>query len=109
MLKRCSTALGLLLIMGSTASAKLPTQGTVHHVTISGIKFNPETVELKKGEVIEWKNDDLVPHTVTDEADGIESGTIPPEKTWRYRSKKAGIFAYICRFHPTMKGTMVVR
>ena len=37
-------------------------------VTIRSFKFEPATVTVNVGDIVEWKNDDIVPHTAT--ADG---------------------------------------
>src|SRR5688572_27222320 len=42
-----------------------PVTTPVLHVSIQGLQFSPATLEVKKGDVVEWKNDDLIPHTAT--------------------------------------------
>src|SRR5204863_7190994 len=32
-------------------------------VTIQALKYSPETIEITKGETVEWDNQDLTPHT----------------------------------------------
>lgn len=76
-------------------------------VTMRNLQFSPVTIEVKKGDVVEWKNDDLVPHTATSPA--FDSGTIVSGKSWRHTFTNAGKFSYICTFHPTMKGVVKVK
>jgi plastocyanin len=78
-------------------------------VTIEGMKFNPERLEVAAGDTVVWKNNDLVPHTVTASAARVESGEIAPNKSWRFVAKKKGEMPYICRLHPVMKGVLVVK
>jgi plastocyanin len=83
--------------------------GKTHTVTIEGMKFNPERLEVAAGDTVVWKNNDLVPHTVTASAARVESGEIAPNKSWRFVAKKKGEMPYICRLHPVMKGVLVVK
>jgi len=83
--------------------------GKAHQVTIEGIKFVPERIEVAVGDSITWINRDLVPHTVTNAAKKIESGTIEPNGKWRYVVRRKGDIDYVCRFHPGMRGTVDVK
>jgi len=79
-------------------------------VTIRDLKYSPETIEIKKGQTIEWANDDLTPHTVTSEAaNKFDSGSIDTGASWSHTFSQAGTFPYSCTFHSEMKGTVVVR
>lgn len=73
------------------------------------MKFVPERVEVAAGDVVTWVNKDLVPHTVTAAAAGVESGSIAPGASWKLTAKRAGEIDYVCRFHPTMKAVVVVK
>ena len=63
-------------------------------VGIRAFKFEPATVTVNVGDTVEWKNDDIVPHTAT--ADGeaqkpvFDSGTIQTGATWRYVARNKG-------------------
>jgi len=35
------------------------------HVAMKNMKFSPAAIEIKKGDTVEWKNDDITPHTAT--------------------------------------------
>ncbi len=71
------------------------------------MKFVPERLEVAAGDRITWTNKDFLPHTVT--AKGIESGELAEGKTFTYTARKPGEIAYICRLHPVMHGTIVVK
>src|SRR5262252_4037418 len=83
--------------------------GKTHKVTIEGMKFSPERLEVAAGDTVVWTNKDVVPHTVTASQAKVESGEIAPNKSWRFIAKKKGEMPYICRIHPTMKATLVVK
>ncbi|MFN2476406.1 MAG: c-type cytochrome [Chthoniobacterales bacterium] len=76
-------------------------------VLIRNMQFSTAKLEVKKGDTIEWKNDDLTPHTATSAA--FDSGSIEPEKSWRHTFTETGEFPYTCTFHPDMKGIVIVR
>ena len=73
------------------------------------MKFVPERLEVAAGDRITWTNKDFVPHSVTAKASAIESGDLTEGKTFSYVAGKPGEIAYICRLHPVMRGTIVVR
>jgi plastocyanin len=79
----------------------------VVHVAMKNMKFSPATIEIKKGDTVEWKNDDITPHTAT--APTFDSGSIDPDKSWRHTFADAGSFPYTCTFHPDMKATVIVK
>ena len=80
---------------------------------IREFKFEPATLTVHVGDTVEWKNDDIVPHTAT--ADGaaqkpaFDSGTMRKGATWRYVARKKGTYNYTCMFHPNMKGKLIVQ
>jgi plastocyanin len=79
----------------------------VVHVAMKNMKFSPATIEIKKGDAVEWKNDDITPHTATSAV--FDSGSIASDAGWRHTFTQAGSFPYYCTFHPEMKGTVVVK
>jgi plastocyanin len=78
-------------------------------VRIEGMKFIPERLEVAVGERVTWVNRDFVPHSVTAQAKGVESGDLTEGKTFSYVAKSPGELDYICRLHPVMNGKLVVR
>ena len=79
-----------------------------HQVSIEGMKFVPETLEVAPGDTVTWTNKDIVPHTVS-AGKVLESGTIEANKSWKYVAKAKGRTDFVCRFHPGMRGTLVVK
>lgn len=80
------------------------------HVTIRLLKFSPQAIEVEAGEMVEWENSDLTPHTVTSEGGSdLNSGSIDAGGTWRHTFTQPGTFAYFCTFHPEMKGSVIVK
>lgn len=74
--------------------------------------FNPASITVPKGDIIEWKNNDKVPHTVTSAPDGAawDSSIISPGKTYRLDTSKlnATEYDYFCTVHPIMTGKITI-
>jgi plastocyanin len=90
------------LATGATAAP------VVHTVTIEGFEFRPPVVAVKQGDIVEWRNRDILPHTATAQPAGFDSGEIAAGASYRLTAKAKGRFDYICTLHPTMKGTLNV-
>ena len=91
-------------VQSTVADANAP---LVVHVAMKNMKFSPATIEIKKGDTVEWKNDDITPHTATSAT--FDSGSIASDAAWRHTFRQAGSFPYACTFHPDMKATVVVK
>lgn len=91
-------------VQSTVADANAP---VVAHVAMKNMKFSPATIEIKKGGTVEWKNDDITPHTATSAT--FDSGSIASDAAWRHTFKEAGNFPYTCTFHPVMKGTIIIK
>ncbi len=74
--------------------------------------FTPNTVTVPKGDIIEWTNNDTVPHTVTSAPDGsvFDSSLIAAGKTFSLDTSKlnATEYDYMCTVHPFMTGKIVI-
>lgn len=95
-----------LWIALTLAIGVVPAQAETIDVTIDKLVFSPATVEAKVGDTIKWVNRDLFAHTAT--VKGGWEVMIPPKKSARLTLKAAGPVDYFCRFHPNMKGRLVV-
>lgn len=91
----------------------------------SGLTFEPRTVTVRPGQVVEWRNTSLVAHTVTFDpakaadaanaklpqgAEAFDSGEVPPGEVFRRRFFAAGTYRYTCIPHEGlgMQATIVV-
>ena len=91
----------LALLTGSGATPR------THTITIENMRFNPETLTVKRGERIIWINKDLFPHTATG-GKAFDSGAIAASASWTFVMRQPGNYSYSCSFHPTMKGKVTV-
>jgi amicyanin len=75
-------------------------------VSIKDFKFRPDTVTIKKGDVVAWTNMDPVPHDV--KFKDFESTDMKKGKTYSKTFNEAGTFDYSCGIHPGMHGRVKV-
>lgn len=79
-------------------------------VEMKQLGFLPAQVEVTLGDTIAWVNHDLFPHTATgDSTSGWEVGPLMPGEEGNFVPRQEGTLRYHCRFHPTMRATIVVR
>jgi len=79
-------------------------------VTINHFRYDPPTLTVRAGDVVEWKNVDMVPHTATTvDGKSFDSGSIATGTSWRFTTVRKGTYEYLCTFHPNMKATLVVK
>ena len=104
---RFSLLLLSALVAGCGAGAESAPR--IHQIAIQGFVYAPASLEVAVGDTVVWTNRDVVPHTVTSESGAFDSGSMAAGATWRYVAVEPGSFPYICGFHPTMKGMLVVR
>lgn len=108
--RAATAALALLAALALSAACAAGGEGarpSTHVVEMKGFGFRPDSVEAAVGDTVVWKNEDIVPHAVA--GSGLESGSIAPDSSWRFVVRARGTVPYICPFHPTMKGTLIVR
>ena len=97
---RCA-ALVCLLLAAPTALAE-----TIQ-IKINDLAFSPTEATAKVGDMVEWMNADFVDHTATDKA-GAWDLAIPAGKSAQLKLTNPGTFAYYCKVHPVMTGTIRV-
>lgn len=93
--------------IGIEVDTSEPPAPAIVKVSMRNMQFSPKTLRVRKGTVVEWKNDDLVPHTATSAS--FDSGSLGPGKSWRHTFNQTGQFRYVCAFHPTMTGVVIVK
>ncbi len=82
--------------------------GTVQ-ATMSGQAFSPATVTAAVGDVITWTNEDSVPHTATLTDDSAcTTDNLGQGESGSLTFKEAGTYAFFCRVHPDMQGTIEI-
>jgi plastocyanin len=97
-------ALLLVSVAGIALAADRP---VTHTVVMKATSYTPLTLTMKLGDSVVWRNEDFFPHTATDPG-VFDSKSIAVGASWKYTPKAVGDYAYICTFHPNMKGTLKV-
>jgi plastocyanin len=96
-----------IVVLGSTfAEATAP---RTHTVRIANMQFDPQTVNVRSGDRVDWVNEDPFPHTASATAGAFDSKAIAANASWSYVAGKAGEYAYACTYHPTMQGKLIVQ
>ena len=99
------TALGI----ASTALAqKGDNRIQTHTIFIKDFAFVPDHLTVSAGDTVIWKNEDVTPHTATDEG-VFDSKEIDTTKSWTYKATRKGKFPYTCTYHPNMHGQLTVQ
>jgi len=99
--------IGGLTVLAALALVSPAIAGETIHVTIQNLKFAPVNISAHVGDTIEWTNKDIVEHSATalnKEFDVV----IPANGVGRVTLARPGKIDYFCRFHPFMKGEIVV-
>jgi plastocyanin len=93
----------------AAGSAPASAAGGGVDIAIKNFAFSPASADAKVGQKISWTNGDDTAHTVTfdDTANG-GSGNLNNGTTFDMTFAKAGTYAYHCKIHPSMKGTVTV-
>src|SRR6185312_16683764 len=56
-------------------------------IVMKGIAFHPLEQTVHPGDTVEWKNEDIVAHTVTADDGSFDSGLIQPGSSWKMTVK----------------------
>jgi plastocyanin len=94
----------MLLPLALSPAAAAP---KVHVVVIDKLKFGPLPADLHVGDTIRWVNKDLFRHTAT-ARNGSFNVDLPPNSKGKTVIRAKGAFAFFCKYHPAMTGTLRV-
>jgi len=99
-------AAGIVMMAAGSLPAATPAPRT-YTVVIDKMKFGPVPAGLRVGDTILWVNRDLFRHTATAKDQSFDID-LPPDKSGKLVLKHPGTIAFSCKFHPGMRGTLVV-
>lgn len=121
-----TSAMAIVCGCGLSGPAHGPAASNAAAVVDMGFEsFSPDSVTIRAGQTVEWRNTSLITHTVTDDpkraeapadaglpagAQPFDSGDIPAGKVYLRRFPVAGTYRYFCTHHESdgMVGTIVV-
>jgi plastocyanin len=81
--------------------------GSVRSIVVNNLTFGQAPQGLRVGDVVEWTNADIFRHSAT-ASDSSFDIDLPPGAKGRAVLKRAGMVNYFCRFHPGMKGKLMI-
>ncbi len=93
---------------GSDPVSSNPSGDQNAYVSMKDFNFNPTTVNIQKGSVVQWNNTGAMPHTATANDGEFDSGNVVAGGTFSHTFGAVGTFAYTCKIHPNMTGTIKV-
>ncbi len=95
------------LVLASLLAGTAPALATDYTIVLDKMKFGPVPESLHVGDTIVWQNDDIFRHSATalDKSFDVD---LPTKSSVRMDLMTAGSFAFFCKFHPGMKGTLLV-
>ena len=80
-------------------------------VTLQNIAYNPASITAHVGDTVTWNNADAFAHTVTSDSGApasFDSGNLDASGTFTFTFSTAGTYAYHCKIHASMHGTVTV-
>ena len=89
------------------AGGARPPAPATHTVVIDKMVFGAMPSNLRVGDTVVWVNRDIVRHTAT-ASDRSFDVDLAPGKSGRIKLTHAGRIGFVCKFHPGMKGVLVV-
>ena len=108
-------ALALLAAMGTRAvEGAAPTSASAAStggpsVTIKNFAFRPAKLTVANGTKLSITNADGADHTVSARDNSFSSPILQPGKRATITLGKSGTFAFYCKIHANMAGTVVVK
>jgi plastocyanin len=98
-------ATAALILIATAGSAVAANQA----VTISGFAYSPSPVTVHVGDTVTWTNNDGATHTATADGGSFDTDNIANGASKSVTFSAAGTFAYHCRIHSAMHGSVVVQ
>ena len=77
-------------------------------VSIAGFAFQPGKLGVVVGDTVTWTNNDGASHSATADGGAFDTGVLAGGDSGSFTFTTAGTFAYHCKIHPRMTGTITV-
>lgn len=104
MRQRTTRRLALALIAALAIGAASATPASI---VVKDLKFGPAPAHLRAGQPLIFVNRDIFEHSATADDKSFDLD-LPPGKQAQIVLKRPGAYSFICKFHPGMKGRVVV-
>ena len=77
-------------------------------VTIADFQFTPGSSTVHVGDTVTWTNNGPSSHTATARDGSFDTGVLKPGASASHTFTQPGTFAFYCKIHPFMHGTIIV-
>lgn len=77
-------------------------------VRIRNMRFSPADMTIEVGTAVNFTNSDNVAHTATSASGDWDTGNLAAGKSTTITFNETGTHDYFCRWHPAMKGRIIV-
>lgn len=109
-MKKLSSILVLAWLIVLTLSPVIHTlRAEEREVRVENFTFKPKEIVVPAGATVVWIQKDRAPHTVTAKDGGFDSGRLTKGDKFTHTFSKKGSYDYICTFHPSMRGKVIVK
>jgi plastocyanin len=98
----------LALVVAPLGLGPVSAHAATIQIVMDKLVFSPVETKANVGDTIEWVNRDILAHTATATAGDDWNVIIGSKKTEKLVVQKAGTIDYYCKYHPNMKGRLVV-
>lgn len=96
------------LLTAAPLALATPAQAATHQVRIRSMQFQPATLSVKAGDTVTWTNSDGVEHTATARDNSWGTESLRNGKSGSITFSTPGEYSYFCKWHPAMRGKIVV-
>jgi plastocyanin len=107
-----AAAVAALVVPVTAGAVRAPAKPSAKNVavTVQNFVFTPANARVGLGGTVTWTFRDAVAHTASDSSGmGLwSSGTRSGGATFAFTFRAAGTYAYVCRLHSSMTGTVSV-
>ena len=97
-----------LVLVAPLGQQPVSAHATTIQISMEKLLFQPAETQAKVGDTIEWVNNDFLAHTATATSGDNWNVVIAPKKTEKLVLQKSGTIDYYCKYHPNMKGKLIV-
>lgn len=90
-----------------TSTARVSQGEHTHTIEIRQMKFNPDDLNIPRGDTVVWVNNDITNHCITEVNKAWTSGTLTPRQSYKRVFTKST--NYFCAIHMVMNGKITVQ
>ena len=108
-----SFALAVMVSLSGCPKSEENNTPGANEVWIEESAFNPSTKLISAGTTVTWTNKDAATHTVTSgvptkPSGAFDSGDLNEDGTFSFKFDSSGTYAYYCKHHSGMTGSITV-